>query len=215
MTCPQLVHSGQDGNQSSVLFFVLSPSPSSVFLFQACSTLPEGPTPGKFLPSSATSPRKVFGCLKLGPHAAPSLRPSPGLSSSSRNPWRHPFGATTHKARPGGASRMGETESDTDIPNHLGQRWAGRRDGGRGTPDGRRGHRRWALKCFQPPGGGAAFVPTFHMSEQAHSGAVTSLRSCGEWKPELGWGPRPSNPEALSTGPHYTCDGGSVKALPF
>lgn len=31
------------------------------------------------------------------------------------------------------------------------------------------------------------------MRKQAH-GAVTSLRSCGEWKPELWWGPRLSNP---------------------
>lgn len=57
--------------------------------------------------------------------------------------------------------------------------------------------------------------PHFHMSKQAHSGAVTSLRSCSEWEPELGWGPRLSNPEALPAGPHCTCHEASVKAFPF
>lgn len=95
--------------------FVFSPKLSFCFLFQACFTLPEGPIPEKSLHSSDTSPSKVFGCLELGPHAPPSLRPTLGLSSSSRNTWGHPFGATTHGTPTRGISTMGETESHTQT----------------------------------------------------------------------------------------------------
>lgn len=68
-------------------FGFLSLSPDlSPGLFQACSAFPEGPAPEKPLPGPATSPIKAFGCPKLGPHVPPLLKPSPGLSSSLRNP---------------------------------------------------------------------------------------------------------------------------------